>query len=352
MSEAIIVKRGSSNSDRVMVYSRDIIINSSVWEAPQGLVNNSVYVELIGGGGFTNRYTDYAPNIRIIAGGAGGYFNNGTIEMNEGEAVYVSIGRGGFNSTGYRNGGTTSFGTYLSANGGGGGTIQRGDVTIILGGDGGSGGGASIDELDLNGPLIGNNMFYYKAKGGIGYQFGGGGVYVNNNAIGNFQFDALEGGNGGPWGGGGGVYSIFNENLTGNLMAGIGGEFGGNGGTLSMDAVNGTNTLGLNLNIYGNFCRLNGNGRCGNYGGGGGGYGGRGGNYGGGGGGYGGSGGNEGGGGGGMNDNNYGTGGGGLGVDLGVRFGGGGTYSVQNGTNGACVIYYYRWINNGEQIGI
>lgn len=336
-----------------MVYTRDIIINDSVWEAPQGLVNNSVYVELIGGGGYTNRYYSYGPNISICAGGAGGYFNNGTIKMNEGEAVYVRIGRGGFSSTGYRNGGTTSFGSYLSANGGGGGTIQGSDAKIILGGDGGSGGGVSFINLNLaNNPLIENNMFYYKAKGGIGYQFGGGGVYVNNNAIGNFQFDALEGGNGGPWGGGGGVYSIFNENLTGNLMAGIGGEFGGNGGTLSMDAVNGTNTLGLTLNIYGNFCRLNGNGRCGNYGGGGGGYGGRGENYGGGGGGYGGIGGNEGGGGGGMNDNNYGTGGGGFGVDLGVRFGGGGLYSPQNGTNGACVIYYYRWINNGEQIGI
>ena len=351
MSEAIIVKRGSSNSDRVMVYSRDIIINSSVWEAPQGLVNNSVYVELIGGGGFTDRYTDYKPNIRIIAGGAGGYFNNGTIEMNEGEAVYVYIGRGGFN--GARNGGTTSFGSYLSANGGGGGTVQNGDATIILGGDGGSGGGATISELDLaSDPFAGDNMFYYKAKGGIGYQFGGGGVYVNNNATGNFQFDVLEGGDGGPWGGGGGVHSIFNENLTGNLMTGIGGEFGGNGGTLSMDAVNGTNTLALNLNIYGNFCRLNGNGRCGNYGGGGGGYGGRGGNYGGGGGGYGGIGGSNGGGGGGMNYNSYGAGGAGLGVDMGVHFGEGGSYSSQNGTNGACVIYYYRWINNGEQIGI
>ena len=48
-------------------------------------------------------------------GGGSGYINNGKIYLYEGNDIFVSIGEGGvLNSFG----GTTAFGTYLSANGG------------------------------------------------------------------------------------------------------------------------------------------------------------------------------------------------------------------------------------------
>lgn len=363
MSEAIIVKRGSSNSDKIMVYTREIITNNIRWTMPSNIINNEIYVELIGGGGGAFRYyfrqgNEY--NRWYSAHGGGGYFNNGNITLSAGESVQIRIGsNGSYHMAGApsggsgNSGGTTSFGTYLSSNGGlAGNQILNGGIIELCGGSGGSGGGVEFRNCNLHNYVYDNGkMEFFKLIGGTGYQFGGGGVYVNNNASGNFTILSIKGGNGGPWGGGGGIHSLVCD----DQIYGVGGANGGNGGTLSISAENGTNTRRNNMENFGVV--LNGYGRRGNNGGGGGGYGGNGGHYGGGGGGYGfyGVGSGNGGGGSGYGDGGWSGGGGGIRLsNIMTNFGAGGSWSnstAANGKSGVCVIYYYRWLSNGEQIG-
>ena len=159
------------------------------------------------------------------------------------ETIHINIGSGGnSNINGGKTGGTTSFGKYVSANGGSGGSNNGG-------GNGGSGGG-------------GTGMNFKSQAGGKGYQFGGGGgggglLRYNRTWQGyepTLNFYGGTGGNGGKWGGGGGSTYDYNFTLnrnTGlrwskimnvnNITWGIGGELGGNGGiSNSIAAKNGT----------------------------------------------------------------------------------------------------------------
>ena len=153
MAEAIISRRGSNQSGPKVnkVLRTETITGNTNWTVPIS-VNNEFSVRIFGGGG--------------VSPGGGGWMNNGEFTLTPNDTIQITIGRGGNWQNRYQHtGGTSSFGTYLSA----------------VGGDelnGGSGGGG----------------------GGIGYQFGGGGGSYN-------------GGRGGIWGGGGGG----------------GGGFGGNG---------------------------------------------------------------------------------------------------------------------------
>ena len=369
MSEAIIAKRGSGNNKKIKIYTRQIITDSQRWEVPDGIINNEVYVELIGGGGGSLTYSFTSGNNYnklYYAGGGGGYFNNGICNIRGVSSVFVTIGsRGGYSHMGSpsggsnRNGGTTSFGTYLSANGG---TVPifysiNDTYFKIEGGSGGTGGGILFSNCNLHGyTYYDNETEYYELAGGKGYQFGGGGVYVNNNASGKFVILNICGGNGGMWGGGGGIF-CKNETCI-NQYPGIGGTYGGNGGTIYKNAENGTNTNSMNIPYFNNYLKANGRGRKGNNGGGGGGYGGDGGNNGGGGGGYGyyGSasyGGSYFGGGGGGYHNGGLIGGGGLAISnkMNYGWGGSGSSTYENGGSGVCVIYYYKWINDGDNLG-
>ena len=332
-----------------MVYTREIIVNKTTWTMPSNVVNNEIYVEMIGGGGGAFKYdfrgASAGYNCLYNVGGGSGYFNNGYVRLNAGTRVIISIGANGTyrlsgtGGGGYGNsGGTTSFGTYLSANGGSAANIiANGSIIDVYGGSGGAGGGISFSNYNFNGYVYDNGMTtYFNLIAGTGYQFGGGGVYVDNNASGNFEILSIKAGNGGPWGGGGGIHSLTCDNQT----PGIGGANGGNGGTLSVRAENGTNTRVYNMEGFGGLT-LNGRGRRGNNGGGGGGYGGDGGNNGGGGGGYGyyGEGGVGsysiyGGGGGGYSSGGYGGGGGMRVSDSMFRLGEGGTWSSESRANG------------------
>lgn len=314
---------------------------------------------------------------RVLIGGGGGWMNNAVLTINQGDIVQVVIGKGGdgkyiqfgTNKVKYGtmidgdNGGTTSFGTYLSALGGTGGG-KRG---YYRAGNGGAGGGIfaylSVDYSSTFG------------NGGTGYQFGGGG----GNDL---------GGNGGKWGGGGsgGLHStaysshyvprggcLYENSQNMNEITGYS-DLGGNGysnngkNTTTTNPTNGTNTIGntevpeslQGPGFAGNAVYAKeknaivggggGYGGCGgNFFGGGGGYGANGGNYGGGGGGYGGKGGDYGGGGG-----SYGPGGDGASNDSitgsistkdGIFGGGGGgcfnNGQTGNGGDGICIIQYY-----------
>ena len=407
MSEAIISRRGNKSTSKSL--STEVIVTNTEWVVPAVKGNVRVMIYGAGGGGFVDYtsilwYPESNRNKPYGSGGGGGWMNNGEFNLNQGSVISITIGEGGNYTTYGVNsgaGGTTAFGTYLSANGG---------SSIIFdefnkwggGGDGGSGGGC------------GHNLFSDSSGdfgiGGIGYQFGGGGgigIYVND--------PYRNSSNGGPYGGGGGTgYVIWQwyintnssdvhnaSSLYGSENSGIGGIYGGNGGYVSpnnriINSENGTNTIGndsIQSDLQGKGLRGNTN-KYTNYGitgyafGGGGGFGGCGGNgsnpayhwynqrlssyvnghfshyewrnhsvwvgTGGGGGGYGGnggSGGNRGAGGGGgyignggNGGNCFGGGGGGYGdggeFGKAPGYGGGGCY-LNSGGNGICIIQYY-----------
>ena len=203
MSEAIISRRGYNSSGKPELRT-ETITGSTVWVVPNSIRGNiSVMVYGAGGGGRDRG-----------RGGGGGWMNNGEFKIAGGTSINITIGKGGATSM---TGGTTSFGTYLSANGGG-------------YGDGGSGGGG----------------------GGIGYQFGGGGACA--------WFATTNAGNGGIYGGGGGGRGE-GGGLSGDVCkGGTGGQYGGGGGG------------GASINRS-NYRRQNGasGGNGGTYGGGGGG---------------------------------------------------------------------------------
>ena len=398
MAEAIISRRGSKGEGGLIgggtLVTQSIISNQS-WPVPNNIVNNLAIVRIFGGGGGgyykpESKTSGFLPQTipeERGGGGGGGWMNNMYIDLSSYASIPITIGAGGMANNGSPTaGGTTSFGAFLSANGGEAGSIYKG-------GNGGAGGGG----VSNNGSI---------AKGGTGFQFGAGGGSTRAN--------------GGTWGGGsgqtrfiwsnsgilywsqhsgssgsGGIVSNAPRNDAGNgnsvyAQIGRGGQYGGNGGTTGQRGKNGTNTIG-NTSIEE---RLRGNGQGGAAyqpyaGGAGGGYGGRGGassyssysryttvdhvgsagssyheywsfsnyhTYGlsGGGGGYGGNGGNSnincGGGGGGYGGNGgaglnqCGGGGGSYGdgasFSKSAGFGGGGTYQYPGGA-GICIIQYY-----------
>ena len=208
--------------------------------APSTLIGNKILVECIGGGGGSSYIANSNsgnPRAFGLAGGGGGWYNYNIIDCTRGQKIGYTLGSGGrsgvyapsnssndayfavryvYPSTGS----TTSFGTYLSANGGSKGvamltetmfggitnysylTSTFGSTYGATGGSGGSGGGAIF--WDMN-----------NAIGGRGYQFGGGA--------------GGKGGDGGIWGGGGaGLYNGGNGGVYGG--GGGGGTTGGRGG--------------------------------------------------------------------------------------------------------------------------
>ena len=349
MGEAIISRGGgtgsSGSSEENSNFRTEIVTASTLWKVPENLKDGTVSVRIFGGGmcGYESSNS----------GGGGGCMNNNIINISNESEIYITIGRGanpdGILSNRTVSGGTTSFGTYLSALG----------ATDLIAGSGG--GSASICVI----------------------QFGGGGGYYCNDK----SYGHSGGTSGGKWGGGGGGTTFFSrggclrENSQ-NIyeVTGYSG-LAGNGGYIEYsninnfgNAENGINTIGMNLDFEGMGLAGNDGGGGGGYGGnggnnccgGGGGYGSDGGNgyidkssysinkaYGGGGGGYGGKGGdawNRGNGGGG-GYGKYGYGGGydiinncirEAGIAAGGAFGSfGNNYIAGKGGDGICIIQYY-----------
>ncbi|MBR3598782.1 MAG: hypothetical protein IKL53_02785 [Lachnospiraceae bacterium] len=296
--------RAGSGEGGSYTFITEIFESSASFTVPTGVKNNEFHVRIFGGGGsgFVNT-SDWG------SGGGGGWMNNALLTLQPGTAISVTIGVGGTqiytNSSG-KAGGSSSFGTYLSANGGSGGNNRTG-------GSGGSGGGASGS---------------YNVNGGTGYQFGGGAVRATQN---------------------------------GNV--GVGGSMGGNGGLTTsrsnLDSENGINTVTIISEADSFNADGIGYGLCGDNRGGGGGYGANGGSEGcGGGGGYGAA-------GFGGSSDGYGAGGGGAYGPGGGRYtpltndgwldedntisitasrggGGAGIQGLLNGGNGICIIQYYK----------
>lgn len=167
----------------------EIFTEDGVFRVPEGVT--SVRVMCYGGGGAGGEYGSNSNTSSYYGGGGGGgYYAESDISVTPGEHIPITIGLGGISDNGYfsSNGGTTSFGTYLSADGGEAGTAGGGDGGT--GGSGGSGGGGGTTNY--------SNMH---ANGGRGYQFGGGGGGSPNYSYLATQTVAL----GGSMGGAGGI---------------------------------------------------------------------------------------------------------------------------------------------------
>lgn len=312
------------------VIQTDIITANGTWVAPQNIVG-SVLVICVGGGGGGNSFVGSLYRSTCGSGGSG-MISKGIITVSSGEQVACVIGAGG---TPARSGGTTAFGTYISAIGG-----KPGEVVDNYkakggrGGDGAAGGGGGYGGYTSSYGGDGGD-------GGNGWLFGGGGggsagAYSNSYGYGG------NGGNGGKYGGGGGG-GFGHTSATSLGNGGKGGEFGGDGGDSgNNNGKAGVDTSGLPLEYTGSGLGGVVSGSPGR-GGGGGGYGGNGGSLGGGGG-YGGDG-YFGGGGygghGGQSSSNRATGYGAGGGDYGG--GGYGTTPLVNGDSGApgCIILEY-----------
>ena len=397
MAEAIISRRGYG-ADGKPELRTEVITSNLTWTVPNKIVGNiSVVLFGAGCGGITNS------DRRIAYGGAGGGMNSGTFSFSPGDRVQITIGRGGTganrSSSSYTEnakGGSSSFGTYLSANGGAGsggggsGNSQGSDglqfggggttgANYCYGGNGGTYGGGGGTNGNTWHPVTTDDPTSI-GQGGDGGTYGGGGGGGHMDQERN-AYAYMIGANGGTYGGGGGMGCITYTSTKwspshsiGSRTPGRGGTYGGNGGcgyiaNYSSNTgnilypENGTNTMSwTNVDMLnGNYLRgpgtagtssggggggggFGGCGGTGNFqgGGGGGGYGGNGGNNGGGGGGYGGNGGHNGGGGGGY----------GPGADGGNNAGGGGGWFAKGGDDTGGGGGYGKGGNGGERGGI
>ena len=254
MGQAILIKAGfgggnggSNNSGEDANITgwqvkTEIITTNGYFSVPKAK-DQEFHVRIFGGGGGGSRGYNF-----VGVGGGGGNMNNDTFILNKLESIQVSIGAGG---SACGNGGTTSFGTYLSATGG-----EAGN-NWSCGGNGGSGGGGAMcyhkDYSDLQ-------SVYFIVNGGSGSYGGGGGSDAS------LRYDKT---------------SVTSE--TKYCYGGKGGTYGGNGNSNKV----GTNTLGMveldfvgEGKTYGYMCGSGGYGGDGgrNIYGGGGGYGAAGGN--------------------------------------------------------------------------
>ena len=259
----------------------EIITATKTWKVPDG-IEGGVNVRLFGGGGAGS----------TLGGGYGGHMNVKVLQLKANENIPITIGAGGTRdgSSTSVTGGTTSFGAYLSANGG-----QEFVFSHVLEPRGGTGGGASLyrDSTESDGGQLrrtGGSGSYGGGGGGSGGPFGtggnggNGGTYGGGGGAGGIRdgSGATKGSSGGS--GGNGAYRGGNGNINseGGACGGGGGGYSGQGYSVAYPAIRGANggagknTTGMNLDFMGEGK----GGQCiASYGGaGGGGYGGNGGN--------------------------------------------------------------------------
>jgi hypothetical protein len=207
---------------------------SKATQVPNFSANSRVLIQCWGGGGSGGKAT--ASNTSA-GGGGGGAYNERWMTLSDLTAtVTATVGNGGAAVSTVANGntgGTTTFGAYVSAYGGGAGQTSSSN----LGGGGGGGqlsAGNNISAGSPGQPLNGNGSYASSACGcaappAAGLYSGGGGGGVQSLAN-------HAGGGGGQtvWGGGGGGGAP-----TGSGAAGAGGtsSYGGNGGAGAYNAT-------------------------------------------------------------------------------------------------------------------
>lgn len=313
MGEAIMASVGRSGvlpGIKKKLQTR-IFTSNGTFVVPGNIVNNELRVLCFGGGGSSvGTHDAWGTGWFSNAGGGGGYMNQQILNNIPSQvAINVNIGVGAAPSDAYgRNGGgvggSTFFGSYVSANGGSPGSVRYCRITsdthklISVGGNGGSGGGGGYGSCDYS-------------KGGDGEQFGGGGAGAHPASLANYNINinrvttkkwtanysesnynhanslnnGADGGNGGIYGGGGGGGFYYASTYTNGAIefcignGGKGGKYGGNGGEYGSDGIDGKfiseSQIIQDINLYNNPSKGLSRNKFGS--GGGGGYGGRGG---------------------------------------------------------------------------
>lgn len=224
---------------------REIITSSGTWTVPANIVGN-VSVRIFGGGG--GGYTAAG------GGGGGGYMAYGEYAMTEGDTYTVTIGAGGAPAS---DGGTTSFGTLLTANGGLGSTGAAGGAggtgggggdgvggagdyggggggtTAGAGGTYGGRGGTGASSFGTNGTPLDDfeplEFQYYPSSGAMGGYGGARGGYGGNGGGGYGTYAGM--GGGGGYGADGGAGAKYSSSYS---AGGGGGGFGGRGGNAGL----------------------------------------------------------------------------------------------------------------------
>ena len=164
---------------------------NGTFDVPAGVTQITVEAWGGGGGGGFARSVNGAAG----GGGGGGAYYKAIVNVTPGQSIPVTIGQGGTggatNGTGANGGGTTSFGAYLSANGGNPGA----GVSTNSSGAGGTGGAGGI--------YSGGNGANGINETGVGTGGGGGGGSAGTDSNGN-QGSGLIGGSAVIGGGAGG----------------------------------------------------------------------------------------------------------------------------------------------------
>lgn len=284
MGDALIVGRGGGGTSSVQNYKLKTLVfaANTTFTVPKSLGQKFDIRLFGGGGGASDMIKDVYKNgsfgyIAVPAAGGGGFMNNASLVLKEGEQIPITIGSGGTSINGNvtnsnintnssvsaGSGGVTSFGTYLAANGGTGAKIIKSNTNSIFarGGSGGSGGAPS------------GNGYQFGGAGGAGWggEFGGGGGTSINGNRGReggviFNLETLNYG----------THYVVNGSSYSLVINNSG--YAGNGGTGNVSAGDGTNTI-LTLGTANDEASLEclGAGIGGGIAGGGGGYGGNGG---------------------------------------------------------------------------
>lgn len=197
----ILSVAGSAADTGAHAFFQEFLV-SGTWTKPVGLSANAlILIEVIGGGGGGG-------SISGGGGGGGGAYNSKIMRASDLTAsVSVTVGAGGAVNNA---GGNSSFGSYVTAYGGGNGTSG--------GAGGGAGGGATSAGGAGNSGNGGNGGGPNFAPGLIAYS-GGNTVGSSGFGVGNY---------GG--GGGGGSNLTGGDAIYGGGGGGIGGVNGGNGG--------------------------------------------------------------------------------------------------------------------------
>lgn len=263
----------------------EIFYDSGNFYAPSNIINPVHVICMGGGGGGATSYNEAASTARGIPyGGAGGSgrFVETDVVLTPNTYYAVQIGAAGDDGTptsttlysiaNGKSGGTTTFGTLVSAPGGQGGQG-------VNGGYGGSGGGGAYGYGSTNG-----------GNGGRGYEFGGGGGGGSASGTSDETSNAGNGGAGGTYGGGGGGGGAAKSTWACGT-GGAAGTYGGRGGagvrynqSITSPAAQGSPFvpsiyfLKLYKDLTGRIFESNPGSTYGAGGGGGGGYGGNGGN--------------------------------------------------------------------------
>lgn len=193
---------------------------SNTWTKPTRPATAKVFVQVWGGGGSGGKGNSSAAS----GGGGGGAYVEGWFALSElGGTETVTIGAGGTAISSVdvqgNDGGTTTFGSWLTVYGGGGGGCRSGA-------SGGGGGGGGTYSVGLTGPATGSAS---SVGGNGGGQLGGAGGAADANG-GDSTFGGGGGAGGGTSGTPNGGYSVYGGGGGGRGFDGAGGSSSGVGG--------------------------------------------------------------------------------------------------------------------------